>query len=337
MALAAPLLIGLALLATYIGYLILQRTMDAWLRPVLQWLFAPRQSFWKRVLLWPVAEIGKGLKAVMRYVGAVLGGAFYLAGAALARFFHGLGWTEDLLTLGMSRMFAAVYDGMVYLRNVAIPTLIGIQLAPVRDAANIAKALATAATTTLTGISTEFASGLRSLPWGAPQGIIPRVAAFWNAFEHIWDQVFKHVIPRLDLIQYTTLPRIGGRVDDIVDDLYRSGADSLPRIRTRLGNLEKRIGNIGTDAWWEAGILAGIAALAGVAVTAVSIGIRALFCRNTVKAARALCATSPGNFDGLFDLLVAGAILSNFHDYVRLMQGITGATTSEIKDLLEVG
>lgn len=336
MALAAPLLLALALLATYIGYLILQRTLDAWLRPVLQWLFAPRQSFWKRALLWPVREVGKGLKAVLSYVAAILGGAFYLAGAALARFLHAVGWTEDLLTLGMQRAFQAMVDGMIYLREVAVPKLIAAQVKPVADKANTAFALATAATTTLTGISTEFANGLRSLPWGAPIGIVPRITAFWNAFEHIWDQVFKHIVPRLDLIQYTTLPRVAGDVQDIFDDLYRSGANSLPRIRQRLGQLEGKIGDIGSTAWWEAGVLAVIAAIAGVTVAAARLGIQSLFCRNTQGLTRQVCAAPNTYIDEVLALVFAVEAIENLPTLVRIMQGVARETAEGLQQLAEV-
>lgn len=336
MAIAAPLLIGLAILATYIGYLILQRTMDAWLRPVLQWIFAPRTSMWKRLLLWPVREIGRGVKAVMRYVGAILGGAFYLAGAALARFLTAVGWTEDLLTLGMTRAFRAVVDGLIYLREVAVPKLITAQVKPVADKANTAFALASAAATTLTGISTEFGSGLRSLPWGAPIGIVPRVAAFWNAFEHLWDQVFKHIVPRLDLIQYTTLPRVAGDVADIFDDLYRTGRNSLPNIRKRIATIEDALGGLFANpiAWLEA-LLVSVAGLA-MLVRVLERVAPQLFCRNTTKVARQLCAADFGNLDALLELLTAAVIIANFETYVRILQGATATTASGIKELLEV-
>lgn len=336
MALAAPLLIGLAILATYIGYLILQKTAEAWLRPLLQWLFAPRQSMWKRIITWPVHEIGKGLAAVFKYVLAILGGAFFLAGAQLARFFQAVAWTEDLFTLAFQRAFEATYNGLVYLREVGIPKLISAQVKPVADRANTAYALATAATTTLTGISTEFASGLRGLPWGTPSGIVARVAAFWNAFAHLWDQVFKHIVPRLDLIQYTTLPRVAGDVADIFDDLYKSGAGSLPRIRQRLGALEKTVAQIASDplAWLAAllGSVAGLAMLARV----LELAAPDLFCRNTRTGTKALCAMRFADFDELFAFFVQVAIISNFETYVRLMQGATAVTAEGIADLLEV-
>jgi len=333
---AAPLLIGLALIAAYIGYLILQRTLDAWLRPLLQWLFAPRQSFWKRVISWPVRQIGKGLAAVMRYVASILGGAFFLAGAALARFFGALAWTEDLLTLGLQRWAEAVWNGMVYLREQAIPRIADAIVQPVRERVTLAYALATAAIATLTDISGVFGIGLRGLPWGAPIGLVARVAAFWNAFTHLWDQVFKHIVPRLDLIQYTTLPRVAGRVDDIFDDLYRTGRNSLPGVRTRLADMERALaGILSNPLAWLAALLTTAAGIAMLTQVLARVAPN-LFCRNTTNATRALCAMQTRNFDDLFAFFVQVAIIANFEEYVRLAQGVTEVTASGIQELLEV-
>lgn len=329
-------MLALALLAAYIGYLILQKSADAWLRPLLQWLFAPRQSFWKRVVLWPVQQIGRGVKAVMRYVLAVLGGALYLAGAALAHYFNAVRWTEDLLTLALERGFAAAYDGLIYLREVAVPKLIAVQLKPVADQARNAYALATAATTTLTGISTEFANGLRSLPWGVPGGIVQRVAAFWNAFEHLWDQVFKHIVPRLDLIQYTTLPRIAGQVADIYDDLYRTGRNSLPNIRRRLADLEAGLGKILSNplAWLEAllvsaaGILMLTRVLAKVAPN--------LFCNNTTNLTRQWCSAPTAYIDELLAVFFAVEAIENLPTLVAIMQGVARETADGLHQLAGV-
>ena len=336
MVIAAPLLIGLALLVTILAYLALQKATDAWLKPLLQWLFAPRQSFWKRVLLWPVQEVGKGLVGVVHWVKVHLGAAFFLAGAQLAHFLKALAWVHELPDLAFERFAKTVLDAFTYIRNVAIPQLVDVAVRPVRQTANTAKAEADSALSTLTGISTEVASGLRSLPWGVPGGITNRFAAWWNAFEHIWDQVFQHVIPRLDLIQYTTLPRVAGDVADIFDDLYKTGRNSLPNIRRRLADLEKSLGGIFSDpiAWLE-GLLIGTAGLAMLARVLAKVAPE-LFCRNTTKAARALCAADPTAFDGLLELLIAGAIIANFTTYVRMLQGLTAETTTGIKDLLEV-
>jgi hypothetical protein len=269
-------------------------------------------------------------------VKAHLGAAFFLAGAKLAHWLAALAWLHELPDLAFERLAKTMLDAFTYVRNVAIPQLIDVVLRPVRAEAHLAKVEADSALATLTGISVEVASGLRSLPWGVPGGIVNRFTAFFNAFEHIWDQVFKHVIPRLDLIQYTTLPRVAGDVADIFDDLYRTGRNSLPNIRRRLATLEGDFAGIFSNpiAWLEA-LLAGTAGLAMLARVLAKVAPE-LFCRNTTKAARALCAADATAFDGLLELLIAGAIIANFETYVRMLQGLTGATTAGIKDLLEV-
>jgi hypothetical protein len=310
--------------------------MDAWLRPLLQWIFAPRQSFWKKVLTWPVREIGKGLKAVMRYVSAILGGAFFLAGAALARYFNAARWLEDLLTLGLERAFTAYWNGLVYLREVAIPKLINVVLTPVREAANLAKALATAATTTLTQISVTLAEGLRFLPGSVPVGIIARFAYFVNAFHDLWDKVWQNIAPRLDHLTKTVIPKLTARVDDLYDDLYRTGANSLPRLRDRLKVLEGKLAGIGTLDWWQTGVLAAIAALAGVAVASVGVGLRALFCRNTQNVARKVCAMDEALLAGLLAGTLTFALLLDPKLVARTGQEIEGVIEGAFRSMADL-
>jgi hypothetical protein len=330
---AAPVLIGLIALVLVVAYLALQKAADAWLKPLLQWIFAPRQSFWAKVLIWPVHEIGHGLKALQRYVLRVLGAAYFLAAAALGRFFHAYAYVLDELLVGAEAFARDVAKAFDYTRHVLIPTLIETALRPLRADVVLAKALATAATTTLTGISVEFAAGLRSLPWGVPQGIVARVAAFWNAFAHLWDQVFRHVVPRLDLIQYTTLPRIAGRLDDVWNDLYRTGRDSITGIRTRLRTLESAIGGVDTAAWWQAGVLAAIAALAGVTIAVVRTGIRSLFCRNTRGVAQKLCGMDEALIAGLLAGTLGFALLLDPKLVARTGQTIEGQIDHAIRTM----
>ena len=332
----AALLAGLLAIGLVLAYLLLQHAAQAWLRPILQWIFAPRQAFWKRVLLWPVREIGHGLAAVERFVMRVLGDAYFAAASVVGRWLHAYAYVLDNLFVGLEALARDVRNAFAYTRNVMVPALIRAATRPMLDDINLAKSLAQAATTTLTGISIAFAEGLRSLPWGAPTGIINRVNAFWNAFEHIWDQVFKHVIPRLDLIQYTTLPRLGARVDDIFDDLYRDGIDSLPRIRTRLRNLEEKLRDIGTSEWWQTGVTGAIAALAGVSIAAVSIGLRALFCRNTQNVARKICAMDEALLAGLLAGSLTFALEIDPRLVVRVGQEMENGLEGILRDMANV-
>ncbi len=328
--------LGLDLILVILLYLAMQRAADAWLKPLLQWLFAPRQAFWKRVLLWPVHEIGRGLAAVYRYVVRILGGAYFLAAAGLGRWLHGYAAILQGL-LSAAELFAAeTLKALTYLKNVAVPAMIGTALRPVVQDISTLKAQATAAAAALTGISVEVAAGLRSLPWGVPLGLVPRVRAFFNAFEHLWDQVFAHIVPRLNLLQYTTIPRIAGRVEDIWDDIYRPGRDSLAGMRTRLRELERAIGNVGTETWFETGLLAALATIAGVTIAVARTGIRSLFCRNTRGVAQKLC----GMDEALLAALLAGtlgfALLLDPKAVVRAGQAVEGTIEYGIRTMADL-
>ncbi len=335
---AIPLLILLPLLViiTGIAYFALQGAVEAWLKPLLQWLFAPRQSFWKRVLLWPVKEIGKGLTAVVRYVKRVLGGAAFLAASAVAHFLMALAWVIELRILVAERFAKAVYNGFVYLRNVAIPTLIEAVVKPVRaDAAN-AKALALGAASTLSDVSVEIAKGIAFLPGVTPLGLPLRVAAWLVGFRTLWDKVFKDLAPKLTKAITVTIPKLAGEVDDIFTDLYKTGVKSLPSLRTRLTDLEKALSPILSNPLaWLAGLLGSLAGIAMLTTVLAKVAPN-LFCRNTKKAAEALCAGSFSGFDDVLALLTQAAIIANFETYVRIAQAATEATADGISTLLDV-
>ncbi len=300
MALAAPLLLTLAVLVAAIFYFGLQQTADSWLKPLLQWLFAPRQSFWKRVLLWPVQEIGKGLVAVVRYVKRVLGGAFFLAASSLAGWFRAYAWVLDRLLVGAEAFAKETYKALVYLRNVAVPTLIETVVKPVRVDAALAKALAQGVATTLTAVSVALGDGLRFLPGAVPFGIVARFAYFANGLETLWDKVWKDLAPKLSQAITVTIPKLAGRITNIEDDLYKTGAESLPRIRTRLRALEGKFSDLLKGLSFRDAVLGLLAALAGVTVAVLTAALPSLFCRNTRGVAKRLC--------GMDEALVAGLL-----------------------------
>ncbi len=335
---AIPLLILLPLLVviTGIAYFALQDAVEAWLKPFLQWLFAPRQSFWKRVLLWPVKEIGKGLAAVVRYVKRVLGGAAFLAASAVAHFLMALAWVIELRALVALRLAQAVFNGLVYLRNVAIPTLVELVVKPVRVDAATAKALALGVASTLTAVSVEIAKGIAFLPGVTPLGLPARVAAWLDGFRVLWDKVFKDLAPKLTKAITVTIPKLAGEVDDIFTDLYKTGAKSLPGIRSRLADLEKALVPILSNPLaWLAALLGSVAGIAMLTTVLAKVAPQ-LFCRNTTNAAKALCASSFGGFDDVLALLTQAAIIANFETYVRIAQGATEATADGISTLLDV-
>ncbi len=325
MALAAPLLIGLALLAAYIGYLLLQKTADAWLKPLLQWLFAPRQSFWKRVLLWPVREVGKGLAAVLQYVKAILGGAFFLAGAALARWLRAVAWTEDLFTLAFQRAYESLWNGLVYLREVGIPTLIEAVVKPVRIEARIAKAIADALAAQLLGVRLVLQDVLRALPWGAPADLVGAFRNFGNSYITLWRKVFTELVPAVARLTTVVIPGLVRDLDRVWDDLYRSGRDGITGIRTRLRQLEDALSGVLSNplAWILAllGTAAGVLGLTAILAKALPW----LFCRNTTNVAKRLCLLDEAALVALLAGTLTLALVLDPRALARIAQTVTVA------------
>ncbi len=331
---AIPLLILLPLLViiTGIAYFALQDAIEAWLKPLLQWLFAPRQSFWKRVLLWPVKEIGKGLAAVVRYVKRVLGGAAFLAASAVAHFLMALAWVIELRILVAERFAKAVYNGFVYLRNVAIPTLIELVLKPVRADAATAKALALGAVSTLTAVSVEIAKGIAFLPGVTPLGLPARVAAWLDGFRTLWDKVFKDLAPKLTKAITVTIPKLAGEVDDIFTDLYKTGAKSLPGIRTRLADLEKALVPILSNPLaWLAALLGSVAGIAMLTTVLAKVAPQ-LFCKNTTGAAKRLCAFDETLFAQLLAGTLAFALVIDPRALAKVAEGVTVALDTVVRE-----
>lgn len=328
--------VGLDVLFAFLVLWILAKQHPAWLDAPLHWIFKDRRSWWARILLKPLHIVESGIKAGVRWVVAIISQAAHGAATMAGKFFHGTAWLADLMTLGLQRLASETLLALRYLRNQAIPKLINVQVAPVRAEAKLALATATATADTVTAGSIELANGLRALPWSAPLGWPARVAAMMNALEHLWDDWFKNGKPALIKATTVTLPRIAGDLNDVLDDLYHSGADSLPRIRTRLKTLEGKIGNIGSAAWWQAGVEAAIAAAAGVAVATVSLGLRALFCRNTQALAKNVCGLPTSYLDELLTVFFAVEAIENLPTLVRILQSITEETVEGLQALAEV-
>lgn len=328
--------VGLDVLFAFLVLWILAKQHPQWLDAPLHWIFKDRRSWWARILLRPLQVVASGIKAGVRWVVGIISQAAHGFATMAGKFFHGVAWLTDLYTLGLQRLASETLLALRYLRNQAIPKLVEVAVGPVRADARLAKAIAQATADTVTAGSIELANGLRALPWGAPLGWPARVAALMNAFEHLWDQVFKHIVPRLDLIQYTTLPRVAGDVQDIFDDLYRSGRESLPRIRSRLDTLEKGLGRILADplAWLEAILLS----VAGVAMLTRVLSRIApdLFCNSTRALTRQVCGLPLDYLGELLTLLFAVEAIENLPTLVRIMQSVAHETTEGLVDLAGV-
>src|SRR3970282_2254013 len=117
-----------------------------------------------------------------------------------------------------------------------------------------------------------------------------RFAYFANGVETLWDKVWKDLAPKLSQAITVTIPKLAGRITNLENDLYKTGADSLPQIRTRLKVLEAKFAGLLKGLTFRDAVLGMLAALAGVTVAVLTATLPSLFCRNTRGVAKRLCA-----------------------------------------------
>lgn len=233
-----PLLVPVATAAaTGIAMLLLLWLVDKWFT---SWADNPDtggKGLLGRVGGWVAGKISRAVKWARKRIATVLSHGVANSSAVIVRALETP--TELILRTGTTLQDSAAqtYAALYALRHVTMPAYVTARLDPVWDRLNTTFALAKAANDTLTAISVEIANGLRDLPWGVPVGLPNRVAAWFNAFDHLWTQFFGIVQPRVNTLWNDLVPQL--RRD--VDSLLRGGAGN---IGTRLRALELRVDGI---------------------------------------------------------------------------------------------
>lgn len=329
--------VGLVALFAFIVLWELQQQNPNWLQPLLYRLSHPRGNFLTRVALKAVGVAVRWAADLLAYIVRRLSWAALLMAAPFASYFYGLWQLLRDATTGALAFAEEVYKALTYLRNVAIPKLVEVVVGPVRTTATQALTLAKILERNLGLVRVDLQQMLRTLPWGAPADLVGAFRNFFNAFGTLWRYVYGQLTTRVNYMFNVAVPTLLRQMTTVYDDLYRSGRDGIGGIRQRLRELERTVAGIASDPLaWLAALLGSVAGLAMLARVLEKVAPQ-LFCRNVTKTAKALCAADSNLFDGLFDLFAATAILLSFREYVQLMQQVTGATASGVKDLLDVG
>ncbi len=306
------------------------------LGPIVEWLVNPGGGFFHKIVFWPVR---KATRKVEHYARQQVG--------AMSRFVASNAYPVALIlqnttilvqrtagTLGDSA--EATYNALYTLRHVTVPRLIAAALVPVNSTL-------TAHTTRLNTIedrerqvSNRIASMLRALPWAVGGDYVPNFDRWLDSYTQLWRYVYGQLRTRVNDLYERRVPALEKGFATWDDYFNRLRRDTLPDILGRLKAIEGFLGGLATDpTTWIFGLI-GAALVPALTPPAIRAGFGSLFCRNTLRAAREICAADPRNFDDLLAFLIAGAILLNFREYVKLMQSVTGETATGIKDLLQV-
>lgn len=315
-------LVGWSILLTVLVLWAMGHNTPTWVGSLLHWIFKDRRSWWANILLKPVQIIVGGIASGVRFLTRVIMGSIWNGLTLVGRALHGYAWLLDLASLNYLRLAQEMLLAFRYLRNTAIPRLANAAVDLIRPQVTTALATAQAVAKDLTQASTNIAAGLRQLPWGVPLGFPARVGALMDAIGHLWDDYFHNLKPAFVHLTTVVLPKELGRIDDVWDDLYHSGADGIAGIRRRLKTLEDALTGLGTSSWWQLGVLGAIAALAGVSIAIVRASIGSLFCRNTRDVTGRLCAASPTSIANLLALFAGFALVLDPKLVLRLGQEV---------------
>lgn len=300
----APVLVALTVVITAVVLEGLLKTHSSWLRGLLGFLFASHQSFWKRVLLYPVRVVAKGILYVEHAVMTAISHALAYSLRPITGLFNGLATIYEQLALHLGSFAEATYDAFNVLRHITVPRLIREAVLPVQKIALEARSLARDAEGRLDNAIGSFADALARTGIGVWTSFGSMLAGLVLFVHNLWQKVWLDVVPKLERAITVTIPHVENQVTGVLDDLYHTGIDSLDNIRTRLRDIEDFLGRlIGDPLAWVIGLLgsvAGLLALEGILTRIMP----EFFCRNTRGVARKLC----GFDEAWIAALLAGAL-----------------------------
>jgi hypothetical protein len=307
----ARLLILLWPLIAGFGYLVLHRTENVWLRPLVEALQHPHGSWIKRLVFKAASFLAKSVLYVERQVRASLSHA---AAASLGLI---TGWLNSLAALAhygfaeVEHLGNDVADALGYLVHHRIPAMIHAIAHPIDVRARAAL-----------GLSHRSISLIRELDHRLSRGI-----------DRLRHEIASVILARLHgidrLLRDTVLPRvrateraIGGVIARDIPGL-RAGERALERealdLRARIGRIEKALG---------------LGLLAGVVYKILARVAPWLFCRNVNQLGRAACGLDSSALNGLLGLLLGLAAIEDLETLARFTIAIEDEVAKEVKSLL---
>lgn len=219
--------------------LILLMAINEWWLPQQPDSTTPRFHYFTRLAKWTKRKLSDAIVAARKRLASALGNA-------VARRSHGLvvalnNATELVARVGDTLALEAeqTYRALYALRHVTLPEYVQGYVRPVIATANQALALARGTADTLTAVSTEFANGLRSLPWGVPLGLPARVGTFWTTYKRLWDKVWSDLSPKVAELWSDIVPELRRRIEALERGVSGGIGNALQAIRRRLDELEE--------------------------------------------------------------------------------------------------
>ena len=198
-----------------------------------------KQPLWKKALLFPVRVVGARINKMVEKLVARASHQFVLASPAIARMLHRIASRVEVVSGELLQLSVETYQTFDYVRRTMTPTLIERAVSPLRTRLDQAFALAQGTATTLTQVSTEIATGLRGLPWGAPQGLPARVRNLMGAINHLWDQFFDITQPRVNELWNVRIPAMLERIEALERGAVAGIGAQVAALRNRVSDLER--------------------------------------------------------------------------------------------------
>ena len=286
----------LAFILAY-GYMTLHRTEINWLRPLVQALQHPRGSWWKRVVLKPLALVAAATLYVEHHVNYYLAKAAAASLQGLTRFYNGVGAALHFTYKEFGDIAHDIADSVSVLIHHKIPTIVHKITAPIDARARAALRTAHRSISLIRELDHRMARLLHGIDRLLRDSVIPRI-------RHA-ERSLAHVITR-------DIPALRRRERALEREVYGD-------LRARIGRIEKALG-LGIFAAVVYKILAKVAPW--------------LFCRNVNKLGRVVCGLNPDTLNSLLALTLGTLVITDLRSLVQAAEAIEGEITGEIKNIL---
>jgi len=297
MPLVFPVEIAFVAMIAALGAFLLLRTETMWLRPLVQALQHPHGSWWKRVVLKPLAVVASATLYVEKHVRLALShfavGSLHL----LTRWFNGLASSSHFLVKEIGDFADSLADSVSILIHHKIPAIAHRIVAPVDARARAALRLAHRSISLIRGLDARLSRWLHGIDRLVRDSVIPRL---------------RHAERSIARVITRDIPALRRRERALEREVYGD-------LRARIGRIEKALG-LGIFAALVYKILAKVAPW--------------LFCRNVNKLGRVVCGLNPDTMNALVAALLGTLALRDLRTLAQFAESVEEEVAQEIKRLL---
>jgi len=294
-----PAEIAFVAMVAAFGAFLLLRTETMWLRPLVQALQHPHGSWWKRVVLKPLAVVAEATLYVEKHVRLAL--SHFASGSLhmLTRWFHGLAASVHHLVKEIGDFADDLARAISVLIHHKIPAIVHRITAPIDARARAALRVAHRSISLIRELDHRVARWLHGIDRLLRDTVIPRI-------RHA-ERAIARVITR-------DLPALRRR--------ERALEREVIGLRSRIGRIEKALG-LGIFAALVYKVLARVAPW--------------LFCRNWKVLGRAVCGMRPDSLANLLALLLGAWALSDLRRTARIAEDALEFVTGVVWDAAAIG